>query len=132
MIKMEHIALTSLSNNVVTDLKNHVLRTVEFRSPHNFISILNIDVGDIVFLTHSNPEDIATGTNGIIAQVKKRSIVMHKTIQGNHSHYEEQEVLIARVQFATIGMGRIYKIECNELGKALLVDANEIACFDAR
>jgi len=89
-------------------------------------------VGDIVFLTHSNPEDIAIGTSGIIAQVKNRSIVMHKTIQGNHSHYEEQEVMIARVQFTTIGMGRIHRIECNELGKALLVDANEIACFDAR
>lgn len=129
---MEHIALTSIGNSALTDLKNHILRTIEFRSPHNFISILNVNVGDIVFLTHSNPEDLAVGTNGIIAQVKKLSTMMHKTIQGNQSYYEEQEVMIARVQFATIGMGRIHKIKCNELGKALLVDANEIACFDAR
>lgn len=129
---MEYIALTGLSNHVIHDLRNRVLRTIEIRSPHNFFSILHVNVGDPVFLSSTSSNDITIGTTGIVAKVQRRDVSMHRVIQSSDLFYEEREVLMARVQLITEGVGRVRRIIRSELGGEMVVDVEERPVYAAR
>ncbi|HID26764.1 MAG TPA: DUF473 domain-containing protein [Methanosarcinales archaeon] len=129
---MKYLALTGIANKVIYDLRDHVLRTIEIRSPHNFFTALRIKAGDMVFLTNSNTQDVTIGTIGIIAQVRNYQIVSHKTIQSSEFFYEEIEAQLARIQLETKGLGRVRKIECCQLGEPTIVEADRVIYYDAR
>jgi len=57
------------------------IKTIEIRSPHNFLSVLETNVGDIIFITATSREDVRQGTMGLIARIREKQVSMHKVIQ---------------------------------------------------
>ncbi|HIE31972.1 MAG TPA: DUF473 domain-containing protein [Methanosarcinales archaeon] len=128
---MKCVVLSGLSNNAMRDLKNRVLRTIEIRSPHNFVSVLHITVGDPVFLSSTSHNDVTTGTTGIIARAQRLDISTHRVVQGNDLFYEERETQMARIQLVTEGVGRVRNILHSKLGGAMMADVEERPIYAA-
>lgn len=129
---MEYVALTGISDIVMSELKDHLLRTIEIRSPQNFFTSLNLNVGDHIFLTHTSVQDIMRGTPGVVAQVVKHNVSTHRTVTGNDTFYEEHESMMIRLQLNSLGVARINNILSNELGKVTRVDAEQTCFYEAR
>ncbi|MEA1894587.1 MAG: DUF473 domain-containing protein [Euryarchaeota archaeon] len=129
---MRCIALTGISNHVINDLKSRLLRTIEIRSPHNFSSVLHIDVGDLVFVTSTSPNDVTAGTTGLIARLQRRDISIHRVVQSNDFLHEEREAMMARVQLVAEGSGRVQRIIQSELGSALVADVEDRPVYAAQ
>ena len=132
MILMRHILLSGISHHVLSDLEHEKIKTIEIRSPHNFLSVLETDVGDVIFLTATSQEDVRPGTTGLIAQIREKQVSMHRVIQKTPEFYEESEFQLARLQLQMRGRGRVRKAECCELGEATVVDADEVKFFEGR
>ncbi len=124
--------MTGISNEALYALQRNLVRTMEIRSPHNFLAILAAEPGSTVFLTHTSAEDVKTGTYGLLAQVKGKQILMHRILHQTQEVYEEREVQVARVQLELKSQGRVRKVECCNPGEAMVVDADEITYFEAR
>jgi len=129
---MRCVALTGISNHVIGDLKNRLLRTIEIRSPHNFAGVLNINVGDPVFLSSTSTNDITAGTTGLVARLQRCDISIHRMVQSNDFVYEEREAMMARVQLVGGCSGRVQRIIQSELGSAMVVDVEERPVYVAR
>ncbi len=129
---MEYIALTGISENVMKELKNHVLRTIEIRSPQNFFTALKINAGDYVFLTHTSAQDVTGGTIGVLAMVLKHQISTHHVLHSNELFYEEREMTMARIQLEPKYITRIRKVICSEIGEVARVIVDELSCYEAR
>ena len=67
---MEYIALTGIADSLIEVLKRHRLRTLEIRSPQNFVGVLGLNAGDSVLLTSTSLQDLTDGTQGLIAKVR--------------------------------------------------------------
>ena len=59
---MEVPALTSLSPEILQELKRGLPRTLEVQSAHNVITIAKVGPGDHVFMTSVDPDDLSPGT----------------------------------------------------------------------
>ncbi len=129
---MDCIALTGISNHVMRDLENRAFLTIEIRSPQNFFAILNVDVGDPVFLSQASRNDVSAGTTGLISRVQRRDISMHKIVQSNDLFYEERETMLARIQLVAEDIGRVQRIVRSELGSAMVVAVNKETVYAAR
>ncbi|CAG0969402.1 hypothetical protein METP3_01347 [Methanosarcinales archaeon] len=129
---MRHILLSGISHHVLTDLEHEKIKTIEIRSPHNFLSVLETNVGDIIFLTSTSGEDVRAGTTGLIARIREKQVSMHRVIQKTPEFYEESEFQRARLQLEMKGHARVRRSECCELGKASVVDADEVRSFEGR
>lgn len=129
---MECVALTGISESVIKELKNHVLRTIEIRSPQNFFAALKINAGDYIFLTHTSAQDVTGGTVGILARVLKHQISTHRILQSNEMFYEECEMTMARLQLEPKYVTRIRKILCNEIGEVTRAVVDETSHYEAR
>ena len=129
---MRYILLSGISHHVLSDLEHEKIKTIEIRSPHNFLSVLETDVGDVIFLTATSQEDVRPGTTGLIAQIREKQVSMHRVIQKTPEFYEESEFQLARLQLQMRGRGRVRKAECCELGEATVVDADEVKFFEGR
>ena len=132
MILMRHILLSGISHHVLSDLEHEKIKTIEIRSPHNFLSVLETDVGDVIFLTSTSREDVRPGTTGVIGKILEKQIAMHRVIQRIEMFYEEDEVQMARLQLELKGHARVRRAECCELGEATVVDADEVLFFEGR
>jgi hypothetical protein len=129
---MEYVALTGIAENVMRELRNDTLRTVEIRSPHNFFTVLKLNVGDFVFLTHTSIQDLTSGTTGVVARIMKHQISTHRTISSNETFYEERETTMARVQLDPRAWARVRKVYSNDIGEITRVEAELISCYEAR
>ena len=99
MIAMEVPALTSLSPEILRELKRGLPRTLEVQSAHNVITIANIGPGDHIFMTNVDPDDLSPGDRGIMADVLTIGVSMKRVIEFSHgSHFEERERTAVRVQ----------------------------------
>ena len=114
---MEYIALTGIADSLIEVLKRHRLRTLEIRSPQNFVGVLGLN---------------ADGTQGLIAKVVKKQVSVHSVISSNELYIEEREAMSARIQLECRCIARIKNVISNELGKPVRVDAREISCYEAR
>ena len=129
---MRHIVLSGISQQILRELEHDKVKTIEIRSPHNFLSILEADFGDVIFLTQTSLQDVRPGTTGIIAKIREKQISMQRVIQRTEVSYEESEVLLARLQLELKGHGRVRRAECCALGVATVVDADEVLFFEGR
>ncbi len=129
---MECIALTGISENVMKELKNHILRTIEIRSPPNFFAALRLNAGDYVFLTHTSAQDVTGGTIGVVARVLKHQISTHRVLNSNEMFYEEREMTMARIQLDPKSITRVRNVECNDIRKVARVVIDETSCYEAR
>lgn len=129
---MEYIALTGIADSLIEVLKKHHLRTLEIRSPQNFVGVLGLNAGDSVLLTSTSLQDLTNGTQGLIAKVVQKQISVHSIVSSNDFYIEEREAMSARIQLQCRCMARVRNVISSELGKPVLVDAREISCYEAR
>jgi len=129
---MEYIALTGIADSLIEVLKKHHLRTLEIRSPQNFVGVLGLNAGDSVLLTSTSLQDLTNGTQGLIAKVVQKQISIHSIVSSNDFYIEEREAMSARIQLQCRCMARVRDVISNELGKPVQVDAREISCYEAR
>ena len=129
---MRYIVLSGISQQVLKSLESNKVKTIEIRSPHNFLSTLETNVGDVIFLTSTSLQDVRPGTTGIIAKINEKQIAMHRMVQKTEDFYEEAEVQIARLQLQMRGHARVRRAECCAIGEATVVDADEMKFFEGR
>lgn len=129
---MQYIALTGITKQVLNDLMDRKIRTLEVRSAHNLSSLIQANSGDCVFITTTSKQDLVNGITGVIARIRELQVTMHRVAHGIDSYYEEKETLYARVQLEFKGMGRIRRIQDLGIGRAISVDAEEMRHFEAR
>ena len=129
---MIYVALAGIARHVMKELLVARVRTVEIRSPNNFMALLNTKPGDKIFLTKSSAPDILLGTNGLIASVMGIHIITHRTIQSNEDYYEEREAQAARVQLQLAGVGRVRRVSSFKVGELLELEVDQVGYCDAR
>lgn len=129
---MRYIVLSGISPHVLKDLEHNKIKTIEIRSPHNFLSAIETNVGDVIFLTPTSIDDIRPGTLGVIAKIREKQVAMHRMIQKTEESYEEAEVQMARLQLEMKGHARVRRSECCAVGEATVVDADEVLFFEGR
>lgn len=129
---MRHVVLSGISPGVLQELEHEKIKTIEIRSPHNFLSVLETNVGDVIFLTSTSLSDVRPGTIGVIARIREKQITMHRVIQRTEMFYEEAEVQMARLQLEMRGHARVRRAECCALGEATVVEADEVLFFEGR
>ena len=129
---MKYIVLSGISPYVLKDLEQNKIKTIEIRSPHNFLSAIETNVGDVIFLTPTSLDDIRPGTIGIIASIREKQVAMHRLIQKTEEFYEEAELQMARLQLEIKGHARVRRATCRAIGEATLVDADEVQFFEGR
>ena len=129
---MRLIVLSGISHHVLKQLEIDKVKTIEIRSPHNFLSALETDAGDLVFLTPASKEDVRPGTTGIFAKIREKQVSMHRVVARNMEFYEEAEFQLARLQLEIRGHARVRRVECCALGEATVVDADEVLFFEGR
>jgi uncharacterized protein len=128
---MIYVALTGIARHVMKELLAARVRTVEIRSPHNFVALLHIQAGDKVFMTESSAQDIVPGTTGLIASIMEIQLITHRVIQTSEDYYEEREAQAARAQLHLDGMGRVRKVATFEMGLPLELEVDLVKYCDA-
>jgi uncharacterized protein len=128
---MIYVALTGIARHVMKELLAARVRTVEIRSPHNFVALLHIQPGDKVFMTESSAQDIVPGTTGLIASIMEIQLITHRVIQTSEDYYEEREAQAARAQLHLDGMGRVRKVATFEMGLPLELEVDLVKYCDA-
>ncbi|MBA1341846.1 MAG: hypothetical protein C5S40_06850 [ANME-2 cluster archaeon] len=129
---MKYIALTGISSQVLKELQDNRIRTLEIRSPHNFYSVYGSDVGDLVLLTRTSYNDVRAGTIGLIAKIRSKQVAIHHLMQMTEDVFEECETFSTRLQLELKSLGRVRKVEENVLGKPFIVEADEVTYLEAR
>src|SRR3990172_2656056 len=129
---MKYIVLSGISPDVIKKLEQDKIKTIEIKSPHNFLSAIETNLGDIIFLTTTSQDDIRAGTPGVIAKIIEKQVSMHRMIQKTEDFYEEAEVQMARLQLEMKGHARVRRTQCCVIGEATIVDADEVLFFEGR
>ncbi|MDK2892176.1 MAG: uncharacterized protein PWQ49_568 [Methanohalophilus sp.] len=132
MILMEYKTLTGISYAAMHDLKEHMLRTIEIRSPENFLTSLNLNVGEDIFLTSTSKQDLTPGTMGVIGTVTQHQVATHRIVNSNDSYYEESETTMIRIQIHPRCVGRVRKVKSNQMGHVTVTEAEAVPFYDAR
>jgi hypothetical protein len=129
---MKCAALTGISPEIIRDLKSGRPRTLELESTHNVVTVAGISLGDHVFLTSINRNDLSQGDSGIIAAVLALSINMKRTVgYVSGLHYEEHERLSARIQVKYCGNSVVKSIEQEGLWQPTNVEIAKSTCYHA-
>lgn len=129
---MIYTALTGITRRVIKELLSSRVRTLELRSPNNFMAMLNIQPGERIFLTEVSAPDVTNGTNGIIAKVSGVQIITHRTVQSTDDYYEERESQAARVQLQLVALGRVRSAASPESVLPLRLEVDEVRYCEAR
>jgi hypothetical protein len=130
---MRHLALTGISKESIDDLMRKRIRTFELRSAHNIPAVLDVRVGEEVFVTDTSRHDLEIGTTGILARVRDKEVSMQKVSHRIGDFYEEREIMSARVQLELRERTcRLRGIEDEGPGRALAVETAEVCHFEGR
>jgi hypothetical protein len=129
---MIYVALTGISRMAMKELLSKRLRTVEIRSPNNFVALLSVKPGERIFITESSAPDIVPGSAGLIASVKAAQVITHRIVQSGQDYYEEREAQAARAQLQLVGAGRVRRVTSFEMGEPVMLEVDEVRYCDAR
>ncbi len=129
---MIYTTLTGMSRRVMRDLLTNRVRTVEIRSPNNFVAMLGAKPGDKLFLTESSAQDVVPGTNGLIASIRGVEVITHRVVQTGEDYYEEREAMAARAQLHLEAVGRVRRTVAFEIGEPLQLEVDEVRYCNAR
>jgi hypothetical protein len=129
---MKYIVISGISMMALRNLEQNKIKTIEIRSPHNFLSALETDAGDVIFLTTTSMEDVGTGTTGLIAKILEKQVSMHRLIHKTDELFEEAEVQMARLKLELKGSARVRRSISCTMGEAIVVDADEVQFFEGR
>ncbi|MGZ4907990.1 MAG: DUF473 domain-containing protein [Halobacteriota archaeon] len=130
---MKHLALTGISRDSIDDLMRKRVRTFELRSAHNVPAVLDVRIGDELFVTDTSRHDLEIGTTGVLARVRNKEISMQKVSHRIGDFYEEREIMSARVQLELRERTcRLRGIEDAGPGKPVAVETAEVCHFEGR
>ncbi len=129
---MKYVVLSGISHMALKNLEMNKVKTIEIRSPHNFLSTLETETGDVIFLTSTSMEDVGPGTTGVIAKVIEKQVSMHRIVYKTDELFEEAEVQMARLKLEMKGHARVRRAICCEIGEATTVDADQVQFFEGR
>jgi hypothetical protein len=96
---MEVPALTSLSPDILQELKRGLPRTLEVQSAHNVITVAGVEPGTHIFMTSVDSDDLSPGDRGVLADVLTIGVTMKRIVEFSFgSHFEERERTSVRIQ----------------------------------
>jgi hypothetical protein len=130
---MKCAALTSISPDVIKDLKSGRPRTIELQSTHNIITIEGVVPGPEthIFMTSIDLEDLSPGDPGICVYVLATNITMKRMVEYSHRSYEERERMSARVQVRFCATSVVKDVYYEGLCKPVAVEVLKSSCYHA-
>ena len=127
-------ALTSISPEVIRELKSGRTRTIELQSTHNVITVANLTPGPDthLFMTSIDMDDLSPGDSGICVFVLAINITMKRMVEFMHGlHYEERERTSARVQVKYCASSVIKEVFHEGLIQPTSVEVLKASCYHA-
>jgi len=127
-------ALTSISPDVIRDLKSGRPRTLELQSTHNIITVASLTPGPDthLFMTSIDMEDLAPGDAGICVYVLAVTISMKRMVEFMHGmQYEERERTSARVQVKYCATSVVKEVHYEGIIQPTTVDVLKSSCYHA-
>jgi len=127
-------ALTSISPDIIKEIKAGRPRTLELQSTHNIITIATITPGPDthLFMTSIDIEDLSPGDTGICVYVLSVHITMKRIVEFVHGmHYEERERMSARVQVKYCASSVVKEVYHEGICKPTDVDVLKSSCYHA-
>nr|WP_320161597.1 DUF473 domain-containing protein [uncultured Methanoregula sp.] len=131
---MKCAALTSISPEVIKDLKSGRPRTIELQSTNNIVTIAEVEPGPEthIFMTSVDTEDLSPGDAGICVYVLATSITMKRIVEFSQgSYYEERERMSARVQVKFCATSVVKEVYNEGLCKPTAVEVLKSSCYHA-
>jgi len=132
---MKCAALTSISPDIIRDLKAGRPRTIELQSTHNIITIAGVEPGPEthIFMTSIDIEDLSTGDSGICVFLLATSLSMKRIVEFSQGGmiYEERERMSARVQVKFCATSVIKEVFHEGLMKPTEVEVLKSSCYHA-
>jgi uncharacterized protein len=131
---MKCAALTSISPEVIKDLKSGRPRTIELQSTNNIVTIAEVEPGPEthLFMTSVDTEDLSPGDAGICVYVLATSITMKRIVEFSQgSYYEERERMSARVQVKFCATSVVKEVYNEGLCKPTAVEVLKSSCYHA-
>ena len=97
---MKALALTGVGPYAISEIvKNHI-KTLNLKNICNLLALESSKVGDFLFITNISKEDVISGTEGLIVQVKNISI---NNQNGYSRSCDEIESIVGKVQVELLG-----------------------------
>ena len=132
---MKCAALTSISPDIIRDLKAGRPRTIELQSTNNIITIAGVQPGPEthIFMTSIDIEDLSPGDAGICVFLLATSLSMKRIVEYSHGGmiYEERERMSARVQVRFCATSVIKEVFHEGLMKPTEVEVLKSSCYHA-
>jgi hypothetical protein len=132
---MKCAALTSISPDIIRDLKAGRPRTIELQSTNNIITIAGVEPGPEthIFMTSIDIEDLSPGDAGICVFLLATSLSMKRIVEYSHGGmiYEERERMSARVQVRFCATSVIKAVFHEGLMKPTEVEVLKSSCYHA-
>jgi uncharacterized protein len=131
---MKCAALTSISPDILRDLKSGRPRTIELQSTHNIVTIAAVEPGPEthIFMTSIDVEDLSPGDTGICVYLLATNLAMKRIVEFSHGMiYEERERMSARVQVKFCASSVIKEVFHEGLTKPTEVEVLKSSCYHA-
>jgi uncharacterized protein len=130
---MKCAALTSISPEVIKDLKSGRPRTIELQSTNNIVTIAEVEPGPEthIFMTSVDTEDLSPGDAGICVYVLATSLAMKRIVEFSRGSYEERERMSARVQVKYCASSVVKEVFNEGLCKPTAVEVLKSSCYHA-
>ncbi len=131
---MKCAALTSISPEVIRDLRSGRPRTIELQSTHNIVTLAGVEPGQNVhiFMTSIDTEDLSPGDSGICVYLISSAISMKRIVeysQGNY--YEERERMSARIQVKYCAASVVKEVFHEGICSPTQVEVLKSSCYHA-
>ena len=131
---MRCAALTSISPEVIRDLRSGRPRTIELQSTHNIVTIAGVEPGPEVhiFMTSIDIEDLSPGDSGICVDLISSSISMKRLVEFSQGiYYEERERMSARVQVKYCSPSVVKEVFHESMCAPTEVEVLKSSCYHA-
>jgi uncharacterized protein len=131
---MKCAALTSISPDIIRDLRSGRPRTIELQSTHNIVTIAAVEPGPDthIFMTSTDVEDLSPGDAGICVFLLSTNLAMKRIVEFSHGMiYEERERMSARVQVKFCAASVIKAVHHEGLTKPTEVEVLKSSCYHA-
>lgn len=129
---MEVPALTSISPEILRELRRGLPRTLEVQSAHNVVTIAGIEPGGHLFMASVDPEDLSSGDRGILVDVLTIGVSMKRIVEFSHgSYFEERERTAVRLQVRFCADSTVKTVIANDTLKPTVVDVVRMPCCHA-
>jgi hypothetical protein len=132
---MRCAALTSISPEIIRELKSGRPRTIELQSTHNIVTVAEVEPGEEthIFMTSTDIEDLSPGDAGICVYLLATGISMKRVVEFSKGGivYEERERVSARVQVKYCASSVIKEVFHEGLMKPTEVEVLKSSCYHA-